>query len=196
MSKLTMNWLWRIGIGGRLFLAFVLISSITILVSALSANTYLNLREQLQFLQQQDIPGLEAAAKLNDKSRLIVATAPLLVTAESNTLRQQAIQQLEESIVSMDLLMRNLPDYDHYFRVLIAQIDNSLHLLHQSVAGREQLQGMQRLKSEGIFPLFRQVIQSLEQEAPWTNNSDKQTIINHSSFGVHSYHLKSVYPLL
>ncbi len=64
----------RLGIGGRLFMAFVLISSITVLASGLATNTYLDLSERLLALKQQDIPGLEAAARLNNTSRLVVAT--------------------------------------------------------------------------------------------------------------------------
>ena len=62
-------WVRHLGIGGRLFLAFVLISSITIVASGLATNTYLQLRDKLQLLQHQDIPGLDAAARLNDNSR-------------------------------------------------------------------------------------------------------------------------------
>ena len=178
MKKQKMRWLPHLGIGGRLFLAFVLISSITILVSVLSAHTFLNLRDKLQLLQQQDIPGLEAAARLNDKSRLIVATAPLLVTAESNVLRQQAMAQLSDAISSMDVLMRNLADYDHYFRELIAQISNSVNLLYQSVERREQLNREQQLQSQRIFPLFNQVIAGIEQLPGWDNDSGKVAVLN------------------
>ena len=115
------SWLNRIGIGGRLFLALVLISSITIVASGLATNTYLQLSERLLLLKHQYIPGLDAAARLNDKSRLIVATAPLLVTSDSNFSRQKAMEALNESISEMDQLMRNLPDYNRYFRELITQ---------------------------------------------------------------------------
>ena len=133
MSTGGISWFKRIGIGGRLFLAFVLISSITIVASGLATNTYLQLSERLLLLKHQDIPGLDAAARLNDKSRLIVATAPLLVTSDSNFSRLKAMEALSEAISEMDELMRNLPDYNRYFRELIAQIHNSLALLNQSV---------------------------------------------------------------
>jgi two-component system C4-dicarboxylate transport sensor histidine kinase DctB len=178
MNIFNMRWLWRLGIGARLFFALVLISSITMLASGLTANTYQSLRDQLQVLQQQDIPELEAAAKLNDKSRIIVATAPLLVTAESNFFRKQAMQQLENSINSMDVLMRNLAGYDYYFRVLIAQISNSLNLLYQSVEQREQLKKQLQQQSAAVYPLFLQVIVSLKQQTHWQDDSDRQFIIN------------------
>ena len=67
----TFFWLRNIGIGGRLFLAFVLISSITIVASGLATNTYLQLSDRLLLLKLQDIPGLDAAARLYYFSGLI-----------------------------------------------------------------------------------------------------------------------------
>ncbi len=178
MIKFKISWLQRFGIGGRLFLAFVLISSITLLVSALSTQTYLHLRDQLHLLEKQDIPGLDAAARLNDKSRLIVAMAPLLVTAESNLLRRQTMQKLNTAIASMDSLMRNLPAYDHYFRELIAQIKNSLLLLNQSVEHREQRLLELSRQSAQLSPLFIKIIDALEKDLSWPVEQDKLSVIN------------------
>ncbi|MEH6578398.1 MAG: ATP-binding protein [Amphritea sp.] len=162
MSIGGISWLKHIGIGGRLFLAFVLISSITIVASGLATNTYLQLSERLLLLKHQYIPGLDAAARLNDKSRLIVATAPLLVTSDSNFSRLKAMDALSEAINEMDELMRNLPDYNRYFRELIAQIHNSLTLLNQSVERREQIRRELAQQSQLAFPLFQQLISALE----------------------------------
>ncbi|MCP8688390.1 ATP-binding protein [Marinobacterium sedimentorum] len=152
----------RLGIGGRLFLAFVLISSITVLASGLATNTYLDLSARLLALKEQDIPGLDAAARLNNTSRLVVATAPLLVTSDSNLARQQAMDELRGAILDMDQLMRNLPDYNRYFSELIVQIENSLVLLNQSVERREQIRRELALESNRVFPLFSQFIHRLE----------------------------------
>ncbi|WP_417551960.1 ATP-binding protein [Marinomonas fungiae] len=156
-------WVRHIGIGGRLFLAFVLISSITIVASSLATNTYLQLSNKLQMLQHQDIPGLDAAARLNDKSRLIVATAPLLVSSESNTARLQAMAELNSAIDEMDQLMRNLPDYNRYFVELIAQIHNSLTLLNQNVEQREQVH-LELIQALLItFPRLQRLIDQIDQ---------------------------------
>lgn len=193
MKLYKLNWLHRLGIGGRLFLAFVLISSITILVGSLSTNTHLNLRDQLHRLSQQDIPGLDAATKLNDISRLIVATAPVLVTADSNTLRRQAMSELNTAISKMDRLMSNLPGYDHYFRELIAQINNSLNLLNQSVERRELLHQNLLTQSQRVYPLFLDTITQLKhQPATVTNNlyyfaGMLEKISNDSSFNELDY---------
>jgi len=173
-----MQRMYRLGIGGRLFLAFVLISSITIVASGLSTSTFLDLRDRLHLLGQQDIAGLDAAARLNDKSRLIVATAPILVTAESNLLRRQAMQELNEAITSMDKLMRNLPDYDNYFRELIAQINNSLILLNQSVERRQQLHQELLEESQHIYPLLKQINASLQLYLQWPDQQGKVVVIN------------------
>jgi phosphoglycerate-specific signal transduction histidine kinase len=178
MGGFKMQHTYRLGIGGRLFLALVLISSITIIASGMSTKTFLDLRNQLHLLEQEDITGLDAAARLNDKSRLIVATAPILVTAESNLLRHQAMLKLNNAMANMDLLMRNLPDYDNYFRELIAQINNNLILLNQSVEHREQLHQQLREALKNIDPLFIQIISQLQQLPKWSAEQSKLMVIN------------------
>jgi two-component system C4-dicarboxylate transport sensor histidine kinase DctB len=170
MSVSLSSWIRQIGIGGRLFFAFVLISSITLITSGLATHTYLDLSHRLTALNQQDIPGLEAAARLNDKSRLIVATAPLLVTADANTARKNAMQALRSAITEMDALMRNLPDYNRYFVELMAQIHNSLTLLNQSVEKRETVRAAITEQNHYIFPFFDNLIvklNNLPQSAKW-----------------------------
>ena len=178
MGRNSKSWLKHIGIGGRLFLAFVLISSITILASGLSTNTYLQLRERLLLLKHQDIPGLDAAARLNDKSRLIVATAPLLVTGDSTFSRLKAMDELTKSIDEMDTLMRNLPGYNSYFRELIMQIYNGLALLYQSVERLEQIRYEFNENSRLLFPLFQQLISALEVPSDSITQESLAGVIN------------------
>jgi len=178
MVRINRSWLKHIGIGGRLFLAFVLISSITIIASGLATNTYLQLRERLLLLKHQDIPGLDAAARLNDKSRLIVATAPLLVTGDSTISRLKAMDELTKSIDEMDALMRNLPDYNSYFRELIMQIRNGLALLNQSVERREQIRFELDEQSRLLFPLFQQLISELESYSDYSRQESMGGVIN------------------
>ena len=163
MGTPTFLWLRNIGIGGRLFLAFVLISSITIVASGLATNTYLQLSDRLLLLKYQDIPGLDAAARLNDKSRQIVATAPMLVTSDASISREKTMNELSAAINEMDALMRNLPDYNNYFLELITQIQNSLTLLNQSVERREIIRRELTTQSRLIFPLFQEAISQLDQ---------------------------------
>ena len=178
MARRDKSWLKHIGIGGRLFLAFVLISSITLFASALTTNTYLQLRERLLLLKHQDIPWLDAAAKLNDKSRLIVATAPLLMTSDSNFSRLKAMQELSVAINDMDILMRNLPDYDSYFRELIVQIHNGLTLLNQSVERSEQIRKELDDQSQLIYPLFQPLIKALESDPVYDSFAAIEGVIN------------------
>ncbi|WP_287438936.1 ATP-binding protein [Reinekea sp.] len=178
MARRDTSWLKHIGIGGRLFLAFVLISSITLLASALTTNTYLQLRERLLLLKHQDIPWLDAAAKLNDKSRLIVATAPLLMTSDSNFSRLQAMQELSVAIDEMDSLMRSLPDYNSYFRELIVQIHNGLTLLNQSVERSEQIRTELDQQSQLLYPLFQPLISALELNSDYAKEESIAGVIN------------------
>lgn len=178
MGTSNISWLKNMGIGGRLFLAFVLISSITIIASGLATNTYLQLRERLLLLKLQDIPGLDAAARLNDKSRLIVATAPLLVTSDSNFSRLKAMEELNIAIDDMDTLMRNLPDYNSYFRELIVQIHNGLALLNQSVERREQIRSELDEQSRLLYPLFQPLISALESHAGYSRFEAMAGVVN------------------
>ncbi|WP_191601541.1 ATP-binding protein [Marinomonas algicola] len=161
MPLRTVFSLQHLGIGGRLFLAFFFISSITIIASALATNTYLQLSDRLQLLKQQDIPGLDAAARLNDRSRLIVATAPLLVTNDANIVRLKAMKTLNDAIKDMDSLMKSLPEYNHYFLELIRQIQNNLILLNQNVERHETAQYKISQLSKQIFPAFQALINRL-----------------------------------
>ncbi|WP_245931868.1 sensor histidine kinase [Marinomonas aquiplantarum] len=129
----------------------------------MATNTYLQLSDRLLLLKQQDIPGLDAAARLNDKSRQIVATAPLLVTSDSSVARDKAMRELNSAIREMDSLMRNLPDYNRYFLELITQISNSLTLLNQSVERREVIRQELAKHSLFVFPLFQDVIYQIDQ---------------------------------
>lgn len=182
MDGFKLQHAYRLGVGGRLFLALVLISSITIVASGLSTQTSLDLRNRLHLLEQQDITGLDAAAKLNDKSRLIVATAPILVTAESNLLRRQAMRELDTAITQMDVLMRNLPDYDNYFRELIAQISNNLVLLNQSVEQQQQIHRELAVKLQQVDPLFKWVTTQLQQFDEGLDKRVQAAIINQLYF--------------
>ncbi len=172
-------WLKRLGIGGRLFLAFALISSITIVASGLATNTYLHLGERLLLLQHQDIPGLDAAARLNDKSRQIVATAPLLVTSDSDLARKQSMTVLHEAIDEMDQLMKNLPDYNSYFRELTTQINNNLILLNQSVEHQQNIREKIKEQLQEISPLFQKLINDLENQKNVIRNSELEKTIRY-----------------
>ena len=178
MKKFNFLLLNRIGIGGRLLLAFILISSISLAVSFLSTKTYLQLSENLLLLKQQDIPGLDAAARLNDKSRLIATKAPMLVTAGSNIAREKAMKELDVAIEQMDALMQNLADYDRYFSDLIAQIHNSLALLNQSVTRRGEIHQELLQQSDQISPRFNQVLTLIQTPSPDISIASRAVIIN------------------
>jgi two-component system C4-dicarboxylate transport sensor histidine kinase DctB len=178
LKKFNFLLLNRIGIGGRLLLAFILISSISLAVSFLSTKTYLQLSENLLLLKQQDIPGLDAAARLNDKSRLIAIKAPMLVTAGSNIAREKAMKELDVAIEQMDALMQDLAGYDRYFRDLIAQIHNSLALLNQSVTRREEIHQELLQQSDQISPRFNQVLVLIQTPSQDISIESRATIIN------------------
>lgn len=154
----------HLGIGGRLALAFALIAAITLLAAGLARRTTTGLEQQLDILRNADISVLTTAALLNDTSRQIVATLPLVVAAESAYNRREAKQDLDRALGSMDRLMGDLPDYDNYFREISSQIGNSVSLLNQAVERRETLAAQGYRTRQLFYPMYQRLIALLEQQ--------------------------------
>ncbi len=155
-----MNWY---GVGSRLVLAFGVLSLTTLLVASLSFATFEDLSVRLEQLQQQDMQALDAAARMNDMGRIIIATAPAFVAAESNIERDQALEQVLGAIDTMKQIMARFPDYNNYFKNLIAQIGNSLSLLYQNEVTSEKLIFQLNQSLDGLFPLLEQAATELDK---------------------------------
>lgn len=153
---------FRLGIGGRLLLAFLLLAAITLLAAGLSWRSSGELEIRLQQLRETSIGGLYAASRLNDQSRQVVAMVPLLVSAESGAERERARRQLDLALNSMEDWMRHLPDYNRYVIEITAQIRNSVELLDATVVRREQLARESQQRRQLIYPLYRQLADRLQ----------------------------------
>ncbi len=121
------------GLGGRLALALALLSTTTLLSSGLSLLTANSLEEQLLQMRLHDVPALDASAKMNEQVSFVVATVPRVAGADSQVVRERALQAVHIAIEEMSSIMLDLPDYNHYFSESIGQIENSLDLLDQNV---------------------------------------------------------------
>ncbi len=100
---------------------------------------------------------------MNDKVRLIITSSSQLSEADSNIERKQAMEKIERAIDEMDQIMIQFPDYHSYYKEMIAQVSNSLSLLHQSENESQQLNLELRDLLEGFYPLLKQATQSLDQ---------------------------------
>ena len=69
---------------------------------------------------------LKAAAQLNDIARVFISTLFVIISAESDCKRDQAIDEIAHSISSMHKLLANSPYYHHYFKNLIIHLETNL----------------------------------------------------------------------
>ncbi|MGF1695488.1 ATP-binding protein [Vibrio lamellibrachiae] len=151
------------GIGFRLILAFGVLSLTTLLVATMSFHTFKETQARLTKIQEQDMAALDAASRLNEMGRRIIATSSVILSSESNIERNKAIKDIESYIETMNKIMVNFPDYNNYFKELITQIGNSLNLLYLSEAKSQQLNKEFRSLLDGLFPLLFESVQLLRQ---------------------------------
>ncbi len=142
------------GIGVRLVLAFGVLALSTILVAGVSFSTFTETRNRLNEIYQGDMVALKAAARLNDTGRIIIATSAILISAESNLERNNAMGKINTSIDTMKQIMVKFPEYNHYFLELITQISNSLSLLYANEVKSQALANEFRDLLDGLFPLL------------------------------------------
>ncbi|CED58329.1 Putative uncharacterized protein [Moritella viscosa] len=153
---------WK-GIELRLVLALAMLSMTTLFLSIAFSFTFNDLNRRLVALKEINMPALEQAARLNDMVRIIITTSSHLNDAESNVERNQAIEQIEHAILSMENIMMQSPEYHDYFKDFMAQVSNSLSLLFQSKIESQHLNKALRNLLEGFYPLLKEASASLDQ---------------------------------
>ncbi|MEH6452846.1 MAG: MCP four helix bundle domain-containing protein, partial [Psychromonas sp.] len=141
------------GIGFRLILAFSVLAFSAILISSISYSTFSETLNRLTKIQQEDMVSLDEAARLNDIARIIISTSFIIISAESDLERDQAMDEIDHSISSMHQLLANFPDYHHYFKNLIIQINNNLSLLYANELKIQTLNAQAKLLLNSLPPL-------------------------------------------
>ncbi|MFT6349285.1 MAG: two-component system C4-dicarboxylate transport sensor histidine kinase DctB [Psychromonas sp.] len=147
------------GIGFRLVFAFSVLALSTILVFSVSYSTFNETLSRLTKIQQEDMVSLEEAARLNDLARVIIATSFIILSAESDQERHQANNEIEYSLATMSELMSNFPDYNHYFKNLISQINYNISLLYANELKIQVLNTEFRELLGGLFPYLSETDQ-------------------------------------
>ena len=163
------------GIGFRLVCAFSVLAFSTILVSSVSYSTFNETLSKLTEIQQEDMVSLEEAARLNDLARVIISTSFIILSAESDQERDQAMQEIEHSLSTMSELMVNFPDYNQYFKNLINQINYNLSLLYSNEVKMQVLNTRFKDLLSGLFPFLIATDQWLSQLS-----ETKKRAINHN----------------
>ena len=163
------------GIGFRLVCAFSVLAFSAILVSSVSYSTFNETLTKLTEIQQEDMVSLEEAARLNDLARVIISTSFIILSAESDQERDQAMQEIDSSLFTMSELMVNFPDYNQYFKNLINQINYNLSLLYSNEVKMQVLNTRFKDLLSGLFPFLIATDQWLSQLS-----ETKKRAINHN----------------
>jgi methyl-accepting chemotaxis protein len=87
----------RIGLGGKLFLAFGMVAMTTVLASTVAVVSYQGVGETLDGITGSSLPAMNLSVKLAQSSTELVSAAPALVAAESASEREAAVAALEKS---------------------------------------------------------------------------------------------------
>jgi len=98
----------RFGIRGRLFLAFGMIASISVLSSIIAWVAYTGLGQSLERIVDTDIPAISLASDLAEKGGVITATAPILAAADDEQVRSEAWDRMAATLKEMDSLVKIL----------------------------------------------------------------------------------------
>ena len=169
------------GIGFRLVCAFSVLAFSAILVSSVSYSTFNETLSRLTKIQQKDMVSLEEAARLNDLARIIISTSFIILSAESDQERDQAMDEIDRSLVTMSELMVNFPDYHQYFKNLINQINYNLSLLYANEVKIQMLNAEFKDLLSGLFPFLIETDQWLSQltakEKLHANHSKLRTLL-------------------
>lgn len=175
------------GIGFRLVFAFSVLALSTILVSSVSYSTFNETLSRLTKIQQEDMVSLEEAARLNDLARVIITTSFIILSAESDQERDQAMNKIEHSLITMSELLGNFPDYNHYFKNIISQINYNLSLLYANEVKIQVLSAELRDLLGGLFPFLSETDQwfsMLTAEQRLRVDHSKLRTLLHYQFGL------------
>ncbi|MCP4432220.1 MAG: HAMP domain-containing protein [Gammaproteobacteria bacterium] len=95
----------RIGIRGRLFIAFGLVVIMTVVTGMIGWLSYSKLGESLHQVVQTNIPTMSLVAELSERGAAITGIAPALAVAEDELEREKIWALLFENLQGMDALL-------------------------------------------------------------------------------------------
>ena len=101
---------FRLGIRGRLFLAFGALSALTLLASSIGWISHNRLGDELNTVVEENILALGLMANLKEQGATITSIAPTLMAAKDDDTRQQIWRKLNANLVNMLKLLPKLSD--------------------------------------------------------------------------------------
>lgn len=96
------------GIRGRMFLAFGMIATVTVITSVVAWFAYGRLGDNVERIVHKDISAVSLAGELVALGGVITATAPSLVSATEDTQREQSWSTLIETLHDMETLVASI----------------------------------------------------------------------------------------
>ncbi len=124
--------LHRLGVQGRLLLAFVGISGFAVLAASTAIYSFTQVRQVLDEVTEQRVPMALAAQDLSAGVQRIVAAAPALLTANTPEQHFEIWSQLDIEVEELDALLQLLRDQNVAADAL-SSLQTALHLLHSNL---------------------------------------------------------------
>jgi signal transduction histidine kinase/CheY-like chemotaxis protein len=100
----------RFGFGFRLFAGFAILAALTVAASVVSVLSFTQFRQGLGRIAEDYVPELIVASRLAEQSQSIVANAPALVVAESQTTRRMVAYRIDDQVAALDEQIAKLRD--------------------------------------------------------------------------------------
>ena len=98
----------RLGVRGRLLMAFFGISAFAVLAAAAAMYSFLEVGKALDRITQQRVPTALSSLEISRQAELIVAVAPALLTISTPTQREQLSAKIAAEIERLDALLSDL----------------------------------------------------------------------------------------
>ncbi len=87
----------RLGLGGKLFLAFGIVAMLTVLASAVAVVSYQSVGQTLDGITGSSLPAMNLSVRLAQSSTELVSAAPTLLAADNAAEREAAVAALQGS---------------------------------------------------------------------------------------------------
>ena len=131
----------RLGVRGRLLMAFFGISAFAVLAAAAAMHSFLEVGKALDKITQHRVPSALSSLEISRQAERIVAVAPALLTVGTATQREQLSAKIAAEIDQLDGLLSGLQGSSSDAAVLdlierdAAQLRSNLDALDALVAG-------------------------------------------------------------
>lgn len=132
----------RLGVRGRLLLAFLGISAFAVLAAAAAIYSFAEVGKALARITQDRVPSALASLEISRQAERIVAVAPALLAVTTPAQHAQASETIDAEVEHLDKLLNQLQDSasssaaPEAIEATVAQVNANLAALDALVANR------------------------------------------------------------